>query len=66
MLLKIIASKARWQEREFRKVVPGAETLIFFDEPLGKDGETVRREDLQTMLQDYCALRSWSPEGIPF
>jgi len=34
MLLKVIASKARWQEREFRKVVPEAETLIFFDEPL--------------------------------
>ena len=34
MLLKIIASKARWQEIEFRRVVPEAETLIFFDEPL--------------------------------
>jgi len=33
MLLKIIASKARWQEKEFRKVAPEAETLIFFDEP---------------------------------
>ena len=34
MLLKIIASKAKWQEMEFKKVVPEAETLIFFDEPL--------------------------------
>ncbi len=34
MLLKIIASKARWQERELGKVVPEAETLIFLDEPL--------------------------------
>ncbi len=34
MLLKTIASKARWQEREFRKMCPEAETLIFFDEPL--------------------------------
>ena len=33
MLLKIIALKARWQEKEFKKVAPGAETLIFFDEP---------------------------------
>jgi len=33
MLLKTIASRARWQEREFRRVVPEAETLIFFDEP---------------------------------
>jgi methionine synthase II (cobalamin-independent) len=34
MLLKIIASKARWQERKLREVAPEAETLIFFDEPL--------------------------------
>lgn len=33
MLLKTIALKARWQEREFRRLVPEAETLIFFDEP---------------------------------
>jgi len=33
MLLKTIGLKARWQEREFRRVVPEAETLIFFDEP---------------------------------
>ena len=37
----------------------------FFDEPLGKDRKTIRREDLQKMLQDYYALRGWSPEGIP-
>jgi methionine synthase II (cobalamin-independent) len=34
MLLKIIASKARWQEKKLSEVVPSAETLIFFDEPL--------------------------------
>jgi methionine synthase II (cobalamin-independent) len=34
MLLKIISSKAKWQENEFRKVVPNSDTLIFFDEPL--------------------------------
>jgi methionine synthase II (cobalamin-independent) len=34
MLLKTIALKARWQEREFSKLLPEAETLIFFDEPL--------------------------------
>lgn len=34
MLLKIIASKARWQERRLSEVAPEAETLIFFDEPL--------------------------------
>jgi aldehyde:ferredoxin oxidoreductase len=37
----------------------------FFDEPLGKDGKTIRREDLQRMLQDYYDLRGWSSEGIP-
>ena len=33
MLLKTISLRARWQEKEFRKVAPDAETLIFFDEP---------------------------------
>jgi len=37
----------------------------YFDEPLGKEGKTIRREDLSRMLQDYYALRGWSPEGIP-
>jgi methionine synthase II (cobalamin-independent) len=34
MFLKIIASKARWQEKKLKEAAPGAETLIFFDEPL--------------------------------
>lgn len=34
MIIKTIASKAEWQENEFRKVVPNAKTLIFFDEPI--------------------------------
>lgn len=37
----------------------------FFDEPLGKDGKILKREDFQKMLQDYYALRGWSSEGIP-
>jgi len=37
----------------------------FFDEPLGKDGKILKREDLQKMLQDYYALRNWSAEGVP-
>ncbi len=37
----------------------------FFDEPLGKEGKTIRREDLQRMLLEYYALRGWSPEGVP-
>jgi len=27
----------------------------FFEEPLGEDRKTIRREDLQRMLQDYYA-----------
>ena len=34
MLLKITASKARWQEKKLKEAAPGADTLIFFDEPL--------------------------------
>ncbi len=34
MFLKITASKARWQEKMLKQAAPGAETLIFFDEPL--------------------------------
>ncbi len=34
MFLKITASKARWQEKKLREAASGAETLIFFDEPL--------------------------------
>lgn len=34
MFLKITASKARWQEKKLKEAAPGAETLIFFDEPL--------------------------------
>jgi aldehyde:ferredoxin oxidoreductase len=37
----------------------------FFDEPLGKGEKTIRREDLQKMLQDYYSLRGWNSEGVP-
>jgi len=37
----------------------------FFDEPLGKEGKTIRREDLQKMLQEYYDLRGWNSEGVP-
>jgi aldehyde:ferredoxin oxidoreductase len=37
----------------------------FFDEPLGKDGKTIQREELQRMLTDYYTLRGWNSEGIP-
>jgi aldehyde:ferredoxin oxidoreductase len=37
----------------------------FFDEPLGKEGKTIKREELHQMLQDYYALRGWTSDGIP-
>ncbi len=48
-------------------ITPNDDTLPkrFFDEPLGKEGKTIRREDFQKMLQEYYALRGWSSEGIP-
>lgn len=76
MLLKIIASKARWQEREFKKVVPEAETLIFFDEPLlsgyGSISMNLSKEEIIALLQEtvsnlqglsgihICGATDWS------
>jgi aldehyde:ferredoxin oxidoreductase len=37
----------------------------FFDEPLGKEGKVIKREDFQRLVQDYYNLRGWSSEGIP-
>ena len=68
--LRKISSTIQNETRKFNLregLSPKDDTLPkrFFDEPLGKDGKTIRREDLQKMLQDYYALRGWSPEGIP-
>jgi len=68
--LRKISSNIQNETRRFNLregVTPKEDTLPkrFFDEPLGKDGKTIRREDLQKMLQDYYALRSWNSEGIP-
>ena len=68
--LRKISSNIQNQTRRFNLregITPEDDTLPkrFFDEPLGKDGKTIRREDLQKMLRDYYALRGWSPEGIP-
>jgi aldehyde:ferredoxin oxidoreductase len=68
--LRKISSNIQNETRRFNLregLTPKDDTLPkrFFDEPLGKDGKTIRREDLQTMLQEYYALRGWSPEGIP-
>jgi aldehyde:ferredoxin oxidoreductase len=68
--LRRISSTIQNQTRRFNLregLNPNDDTLPkrFFDEPLGKDKKTIRREDLQRMLQDYYALRGWSQEGIP-
>jgi aldehyde:ferredoxin oxidoreductase len=43
----------------------GPPSQKIFDEPLGKDEKTIRRENLQKMFQDYYALRGWNLEAIP-
>jgi aldehyde:ferredoxin oxidoreductase len=68
--LRRISSAIQDETRRFNLregLTPREDTLPrrFFDEPLGKDGKTIRREELHKMLQDYYALRGWSAEGIP-
>jgi len=68
--LRKISSSIQNETRRFslrEGLDPKDDTLPkrYFDEPLGKEGKTIRREDLRRMLQDYYALRGWSPEGIP-
>jgi aldehyde:ferredoxin oxidoreductase len=68
--LRKISSNIQNQTRRFnlREGITSKDDTLpkrFFDEPLGKDGKTIRREDLQKMLQDYYGLRGWNSEGIP-
>ena len=68
--LRKISSAIQDETRRFNLregLTPKEDTLpkIFFDEPFGKDEKTIRREELQRMLQDYFALRGRSSEGIP-
>ena len=68
--LRKVSSQIQSATRKFslrEGLSPKEDTLPkrFFDEPLGKDRKTIRREDLQKMLQDYYALREWSVEGVP-
>ncbi len=54
MVLKIIAFKARWQERMLGEAAPEAQTLIFFDEPLlsgyGSIGMNLGKEEIVECL----------------
>jgi aldehyde:ferredoxin oxidoreductase len=68
--LRKISSTIQNETRKFNLregLSPKDDTLPkrFFDEPLGKDGKTIRREDLQRMLQDYYSLRGWNADGVP-
>ena len=68
--LRKISSNIQNESRRFnlREGITAKDDTLpkrFFDEPLGKDEKTIRREDFQKMLQDYYALRGWSPKGIP-
>ncbi len=68
--LRKVSSHIQNQTRRFnlREGITARDDTLpkrFFDEPLGKDAKTIRREDLQKMLQDYYALRGWSPRGVP-
>ncbi len=68
--MRKIAANIQNETRRFNLregMTPRDDTLPkrFFDEPLGKEGKAIRREELQRMLQDYYILRGWSPEGIP-
>jgi aldehyde:ferredoxin oxidoreductase len=68
--LRKISSNIQTETRKFnlREGISSKDDTLpkrFFDEPLGKDKKTIRREDFQKMLQDYYALRGWNAEGIP-
>ncbi len=68
--LRKISSNIQNETRKFnlREGITSRDDTLpkrFFDEPLGKEGKTIRREDLQQMVQDYYTLRGWSELGIP-
>lgn len=61
MIARMVGLKARFQEDLFAKVAPGAETIIFFDEPsMGSIGSAVLNLDadlaveLLTIASDAC------------
>jgi aldehyde:ferredoxin oxidoreductase len=68
--LRKISSNIQNETRRFnlREGISSKDDILpkrFFDEPLGKEGKSIRREDLRKMLQDYYELRGWSAEGVP-
>jgi aldehyde:ferredoxin oxidoreductase len=68
--LRKISSNIQNETRKFnlREGITSKDDTLprtFFDEPLGEEGKTIRREELERMVQDYYALRGWDSEGIP-
>lgn len=68
--LRKISSNIQNETRRFnlREGISSKDDILpkrFFDEPLGKEGKIIRREDLRKMVMDYYELRAWSPEGVP-
>jgi hypothetical protein len=59
MLVKLAAMKARWQEAAFQRLVPNAETVIIFDEPIlssyGSAFMNVSRADVISCLREAVA-----------
>jgi len=59
MIVRVLASKARWQEEVFKEAVPSAETIIFFDEPAlagyGSAYMNVRRQEVIDALKGAMA-----------
>ena len=68
--LRKISSTIQDETRRFnlREGIGAKEDTLpkrFFEEPLGKEGKVIRRDDFQRLLQDYYHLRGWNSEGIP-
>jgi hypothetical protein len=59
MLVKLAAMKARWQEVTFKRLVPQAQTIIIFDEPIlssyGSAFMNVSRADVINCLKETIA-----------
>lgn len=68
--LRRISSNIQNETRKFnlREGISSREDDLprrFFDEPLGKEGKVIKREDFQRLVRDYYNLRGWSSGGIP-
>jgi hypothetical protein len=59
MLVKLAVMKARWQEATFKRLVPHAETIIVFDEPIlssyGSAFMNVSSDDVISVLRETIA-----------